>query len=516
MQQRPGPIIRPASTRRRRPTRRQIARRRALAAVAVVAAVFAAWQFWPAGGTTAPPHHRAASQTTSPGAGSSVATSPGVVVPGQTPIKHVIFLVKENRTFDSYFGRYPGADGATTGKTMVRDASGTWVPGGPVVPLKPAPYVQPHDITHGFSSGLYSIDGGRMDGYNIIGLGQDLSGYVQHSRTTLPNYWKLADRFVLADHFFTSMYGPTFPEHLYAVAAQSNGVVDNKSNADTPGSYCDDPLEYTEHFPFKKLSGDDLSRIMDLEEHITDEIPDQLYRISSYWDTIRTCFDIKVLPDELEKAGVSWKYYGLPDQWMNGLQAIKHVWRGPMRADIQDPDQILTDLKNDNLPAVSWLIPPEGSANEHPGAYTNVCVGENWTVQYLNAIFQSKAWASTAVVIIWDDFGGFYDHVPPPHLDTMGLGPRSPALIISPYSRAGDNPDGGAIDSTVYEPSSVLHFIELLHRLPPLTARDAKADPLTGAFDFTQPPRLDVPNLKQRDCAAAVAKSTSPYETTPP
>src|SRR5207247_7982046 len=151
-----------------------------------------------------------------------------------------------------------------------------------------------------------------------------------------------------------------------------------------------------------------------------------------------------------------------------------------------------------------------------PGAYTNVWVGENWTLQYLNSIFQSKAWPSTAVVIIWDDFGGFYDHVPPSHLATMGLGPRSPALIISPYARAGDNRNGGTIDSTVYEPSSVLHFIEELHGLAPLTERDAKADPLTGAFDFTQPPRLDVPNLKQRDCAAAVAKSTSPYETTPP
>src|SRR5439155_13887060 len=149
MQQRPGPIIRPASTRRRRPTRRQIARRRGFATLAVVVGIFAIWQFWPAGGTTAPGHRRAASPSSSSGPSSSAtSSSPGVVGPGN-PIKHVIFLVKENRTFDTYFGRYPGADGATTGKTMVRDSSGKWVPGGPVVPLKPAPYVQPHDITHG-------------------------------------------------------------------------------------------------------------------------------------------------------------------------------------------------------------------------------------------------------------------------------------------------------------------------------------------------------------------------------
>jgi phospholipase C len=262
------------------------------------------------------------------------------------------------------------------------------------------------------------------------------------------------------------------------------------------------------------MSGDDLSRIMEYEDGITDEIPDQLVRIAQYWEDTRTCFDIPVLPDKLEKAGVSWKYYGKPDQWMNGLQAIDHVWNGPMRQNIQDPDTILEDLENGTLPAVSWLIPPEGSANEHPGVGTNVCVGENWTIERLNAIFESESWPTTAVVIVWDDFGGFYDHVPPPHLDVMGLGPRTPALIISPYTRQGDNPDGGYIDSTTYEFSSVLAFIERLHELKPLTKRDKNADPLSGAFDFTQEPRLDVPELELRDCDAAIADSTSPWEGT--
>jgi phospholipase C len=225
----------------------------------------------------------------------------------------------------------------------------------------------------------------------------------------------------------------------------------------------------------------------------------------------RTCFNIKVLPDELEKAGISWKYYALPDVWMNGLQAIKHVRNGPMWNKVQDPEQFLTDLQNNDLPQVSWLIPPEG-VNEHPGAGVNVCTGENWTVDYLNALFQSDAWASTAVVMVWDDFGGFYDHVVPPHYDIMGLGPRTPALIMSPYSRAGDNPDGGSIDSTTYEFSSVLRFIEDLHGLSALTGRDKQADPLTGAFDFTQEPRLDVPHLQERDCSAALADSRSPFE----
>ena len=436
---------------------------------------------------------------------------PAALAPKDWPIEHVVFLIKENRTFDHYYGTYPGAEGVTAGFTMKRDAEGEWVDG-PERDLEVAPYIQPHDITHGFASGLYSINGGKMNGFNIIGEGGDFSGYVQHSRDTIPNYWKLADRFVLADRFFTSMYGPTFPEHLYTVAAQSNGVVDNKTNADTEGNYCDDPLEYTKRFPLEDLTGDQLSRIMDLEDGITERIPDRLFEIASYWEDSRTCFDIPVLPDRLEKKGISWKYYGKPDQWMNGLQAIDHIWNGPLRTKIQDPDQILTDLANDELPAVSWLIPPEGSSNEHPGAGTNVCIGENWTVERLNAIFESDAWATTVVVIVWDDFGGFYDHVPPPHLDTMGLGPRTPGLIISPYSTPGDNRDGGSIDSTVYEFSSVLAFIEKRFNLRPLTERDANADPLSGALDFTQEPRLDVPDLEGRDCEAALEDSASRWE----
>jgi phospholipase C len=492
------PVIRPASH-RRRPNRQQIARRRALVVFVVLLAVFLVWQFWPAGGSeTAAPTGPTAGGGGGDGngGGGNGGEDPGVIVPGENPIEHVIFLVKENRTFDHYFGSYPGAEGATEGGTLECSDAGC-VPGD-TIPLKPAPYIQPHDITHGFSSGLYSINGGAMNGFNIIGSGQDLSGYVQHSRQTLPAYWAYADRFTLADHFFTSMYGPTFPEHLYTVAAQSNGVVDNKSNADTPGSYCDDPQEYTQRFR-DGLTKQDVKRIMKLEDEITKEIPDQLIRISQYWEQTRTCFDIKVLPDLLEKNGISWKYYGNADQWMNGLQAIRHVRFGPMWEQVQPPETILQDLKDGELPEVSWLIPPEGNANEHPGSGTNVCVGENWTVQYLNAVMRSEFWPTTAIVIVWDDFGGFYDHVPPPHYDVMGLGPRTPALIISPYSRRGDNPDGGSIDSTVYEFSSVLRFIEELHGLKPMTERDAQADPLSGAFDFTQEP-LDPLIQKQRDC----------------
>lgn len=402
-----------------------------------------------------------------------------------SPIEHVVFMVKENRTFDHYFGSYPDVDGATRGETLRCTSAGCKQ--GETVPLRPAPEVLEHDITHGFESGLYAINGGQMNGFNIIGQGQDLSGYVQHSRRTLPAYWAYADRFVLADRFFTSMFGPTFPEHLYTVAAQSNGVVDNKTEADTEGNYCDDPTETTYKFR-DDLSARDERRIMRLEEDITEDWPNQIYRIKDYWVKTRTCFNIKTLPDRLEQAQVSWKYYANPDVWMNGLQAVRHIRFGPMWKNVEPPETFIRDINSGDLPAVSWLVPPEG-LNEHPGAGASTCDGENWTVEQVNTLMRSPYWKTTALVIIWDDFGGFYDHVAPPHLDIMGLGPRTPALIISPYTRRGNSPDGGSIDSTTYEFSSVLRFIELLHGLRPLTERDASADPLTGAFDFEARPR---------------------------
>jgi phospholipase C len=488
-----GSPIRPAGP--RRPTRKEIARRRAFAALAVVLVLVLVWVAWPRGDDNA---GRAGGQTPDSqggnGNGRGQGHDVGVVKPGN-PIKHVVFLVKENRSFDHYFGRYPGADGATEGDTM---NCSSFAPTG-TIELKEAPAVMPHDLGHAFYPGLLAINGGKMNGFNCVSLGQDLSGYTQYDRASLPLYWAYADRYVLADHFFTSMYGPTFPEHLYTVAAQSDGIVDNKSTTDTPGNYCDDPTEFTQRFPIESLSDADVKRIMRLEENIT-AAPGQLLKIASYWESTRTCVNIKVLPDELEAANISWKYYANADQWMNALQAIRHVRFGPMWDKVQPPETFLTDVRDGNLPAVSWLIPPEGGPNEHPGSGASVCVGENWTIQYMNALMKSDAWDSTAVIIVWDDFGGLYDHVVPPHYDVMGLGPRTPALILSPWTRRGDNPDGGAIDSTTYEFSSVLHFIEELHGLKPLTDRDAQADPLTGAFDFTQEPRTDPMIMDELDC----------------
>ncbi len=480
---------------RGRLARRRAARRRGFLAFVATMSLLIVVAGWAVRGEQG---ERAGRPTPGPGNGApsgspTSSPSPGVSL-ADAPIEHVVFIVKENRTFNNYFATYPGAEGATEGGTIRCTEDGC--EDGPVVELTRGPDVYEHDLTHCFRCGLVAINGGKMNGFNQMNgviptdaekaplYGQDLSGYSYLEREDIPNYWAYADRFVLADHFFTSMYGPTLPEHLYAVAAQSNLIVDNKSTTDHPGSYCDDPTEYATRFEPRAVR-EDAERIMELERRIARD-GESTYQLGSYWGKIRLCFDIEVLPDQLEAAGISWKYYANENAWMNALQMIKHVRYGDMWQKVQPPENFVKDVRRGEMPQVSWLIPPE-SYNEHPGGGKSTCAGENWTVHQVNTIMRSPYWRSTAIVIVWDDFGGFYDPVPPPQYDVMGLGPRTPALIISPYTRAGDNPDGGYVDKTVYEFSSVLAFIEQLFGLEPMTERDAQANPLLGAFDFEQP-----------------------------
>lgn len=438
--------------------------------------------------------------------------SGGTIEPGETPIEHVVFIVKENRTFNNYFATYPGAEGATEGGTIECDEDGCR--DGPTVRLRPAEDTQPHDLTHCFRCGLVAINGGKMNGFNRMNgvipqseraelFGADLSGYVYHDRDTMPNYWAYADRFVLADHFFTSMYGPTLPEHLYTVAAQANWIVDNKGQTDTSGSYCDDDTETATRFnPADARRFEE--RILELEREINAN-GSNTYDLAQYWGQIRLCFNIPVLPDQLEEAGISWGYYANENSWMNALQMIEHVRFGPMWEKVHDPSTFVQDVRQGEMPAVSWVVPDE-SYNEHPGGGKSACAGENWTVHQINTIMRSEYWESTAIVVVWDDFGGFYDPVPPPQVDIMGLGPRTPAMIISPYTRSGDNPEGGYVDKTVYEFSSVLAFMEQVFDLEPMTERDANASPLLGAFDFENP-NFDKLMLPLRD--------ECPYGTSP-
>jgi phospholipase C len=369
-----------------------------------------------------------------------------------------------------------------------------------VVPLTKATDRQ-DDLSHCFRCGLTAINGGKMNGFNWMNgpfpttgehfegdesarFGHELTGYSYFERDGVPAYWAYADRFVLGDRFFTPMYGPTVPEHLYLIAAQSDNIIDNRTTSgDNDHRSCDDPGEFTTRF--RDLSSDEQQQVILAEDRIA-EGRQYLEQLRAYLEAQRMCFDIPLVTDELDKAGVSWKYYAHADQVQNVMQMIKHVRNGEDWQNVQPPDTFVQDVAAGQMPAVSWIVPP-WPYNEHPGDGNSVCAGENWTVRQINTVMQSPEWDSTVIVVVWDDFGGFYDPIAPPQLDHMGLGPRTPALIISPFTRTGIGPQGGYVDHTTYEFSSIVRLVEDVFDLPTLTARDAQTSPLADAFDFDHP-----------------------------
>jgi phospholipase C len=410
-------------------------------------------------------------------------------------IQHIVFFVKENRSFDDYFGTFPGAAGATTGVTST----------GQVVPLIPDPDVEPSDLCHIESCALTAIDSGRMDKFDIMVAPNDISvpvtpnlrSYVQFDQNTIPNYWAYASTYTLADHMFSSMWGPSFPNHLFTVAAQNGGVVTDPNVPVTVGSQlkwgCDSPVGTT----------------------VSVQSADLLTTASVY-----PCFEFTTLGDRIDEAqasnpAVTWKYYSPPEgqpgyEW-NAYDAINHIRYGSdWSANIVPETQFISDALNGNLASVNWVVTPD-QTSEHPP--DSVCAGENDSVAKINAIMQGPQWGSTAIFVFWDDFGGFYDHVPPPQIYTYGLGPRVPLVIISPYAKP------AYVSSTVYSAVSLLSFAENVFGLPPLIASDTLANNGADSFDFTQNP---VPPLilQQRtcpvipvNCATGTAQVGTPYSS---
>jgi len=360
-----------------------------------------------------------------------------------------VFLVKENHTFDNLFGRFPGADGATTGRTSQ----------GRTVPLSLAPDYYRRDIPHKWASAEAAYDGGRMDGFDRLKNGPEES-YTQYRSWQIPNYWRWARDFVLGDHFFSSEHGPSFPNHLYTIAAQSGGVRDNPPGRSAWG--CDSPPGAT-------------VAVFDQEGKI---------------ERIPPCLDMLTLGDELTSARHSWRMYAPTETeegyWFSVYDAIRHIRESPAWGrHVVPTKRFVADARGGGLPDVSWISSP-AKVSEHPGS-SGECRGENWTTRLVDAVMQGPDWASTAIFLTWDDFGGFYDHVAPPQVDVFGLGFRVPLILISPYDRR------GFVDSHTEEFSSVLRFIEDDFGLPHLTKRDTNTPDMKADFDFSQRPRAPDP-----------------------
>ncbi|MGO8998706.1 MAG: phospholipase C [Polyangiaceae bacterium] len=394
--------------------------------------------------------------------------------PTTTPIKHVVVIVKENHTFDNYFGSFPGALGTSTC---------TLSDGGTINPPQ-APDSTSRDLCHEHLCALQDWNDGGMNGWDLTAgsteNGDNLA-YAQYGESGIPNYWAYAKAFTLGDHFFADVLGPSFPGHMFVLAAQAHWSTDNPpTDVAAPYWGCDQP---------------DGSTVPTLANGTCTDA------------AVFPCFDIPSVPDVLP-AGVDWKFYGsnfyvLPEIW-SMFDGIRSIREGPLWAtNVVNVTQFDTDVSAGTLPAVSWLV-DQDLADEHPDV-GSVCVGENWTVDRINGIMKSPLWASTAIIFTMDDFGGWYDHVPPPRQygcnaqQPYGLGFRLPLLIISPYAKP------GFIFSEQAEQASIPRFIErvfgatqTLTDLDP-AAQDKQANDLFDAFDFNQTP-LSPLVLQERTC----------------
>jgi phospholipase C len=398
----------------------------------------------------------------------------------QQKIKHIVFIVKENRTFDTMFGQFPGADGTRTGEMC----------NGKTVKLKPAGDTA-LDVPHSFTAGLTAINGGRMNCFDQMSPDDPMRPYVQLSQKDIPNYWAYAKNFVLGDQFFSSVYGPTGPEQLWTVSAQTDRFVEQERvgqyGSGLPREFCDDPKERA--YAFKDLTQ------AQQDQAFQDENAPNIPALATFFEQRWPCANISSVPEQLQNAGISWKYYRGDNPWVDPLREIKPIRFGPGWKNRVPAGQFITDVNNGHMPSVSWLTPSFVNSDHPP---MSICQGENWTVDQINAVMQSKYWDSTAIVVTWDDYGGFYDHVAPPHVDLFGYGMRVPMLLISPWVKP-------HVDSRTLDFTSVLAMIQRLNGLSTLDTsagmvnRDAQANDMLDLFDFQGQPQKPL-ILKDRNC----------------
>ena len=416
---------------------------------------------------------------------------PGPRRTGIHKIRHVVIVMQENRSFDEYFGTYPGADGIPAG-TCVPDPAG-----GPCV----APY---HDSSlvdyggpHTAAAAHADIRGGAMDGF--VGQAEngrrscrgpnepycappgspvDVMGY--HDAREIPNYWAYARRFVLQDHMFEPNFGWSLPAYLWMVSGWSARCL-------TPS------LPMTCH--------------TDLVDPGTPNGGESRYA----WT------DITYL---LHQHRVSWGYYvssgdvpdcasgqvtchrrplnaGTPSIW-NPLPRFTTVRLDGELAHVRPSGRFFAQAGSGTLPAVSWIVPNERDSEHPPASIRN---GQAWVTRIVNSVMRGPDWRSSAIFVAWDDWGGFYDHVNPPAVDAFGYGLRVPGLMISPYARR------GMVDHQTLSFDAYLRFIEddFLggSRLDPATDGRPDARPavretapelgdLAAEFDFNRRPRRPV------------------------
>ncbi|MGC1381906.1 MAG: alkaline phosphatase family protein [Candidatus Baltobacteraceae bacterium] len=386
---------------------------------------------------------------------------------GAGKIRHVVYVIQENRSFNDLFKGYPGAYTVSSGKDSL----------GNRIRLSPVSLTTIYVINHGAGAMFAACDGTgslpgmdcRMDGFDKEGAGGNLPHpeFVYVPRSETKPYWDMAHEWVVADKMFTSQLDDSFVAHQYAVAAQAQSSVDVPDGEwGCEGGKSDQETTIS------------LQRVIGNPQ--------------------RPCFDYKTLGDEFDKAGLEWRFYtskfNVPYSGLwSGYQAVHHIYKGPdWKKDVITPQKrFLTDVAAGKLASFTWVTPlcPDSDHLDCGGGY-----GPSWVASIVNAVGKSKFWDSTAIFVQWDDWGGVYDPVPPPFKDYDGLGFRVPLIVISPYAKQ------NYVSHVQYESASVLRFAEDLFGLNQLSAADARAkSPAADCFDFSKKPREFVPIQAPQD-----------------
>ncbi len=377
-----------------------------------------------------------------------------------TPIKHFVMLMQENHSFDNYFADYPGANGRDPNTCMPvnldKPKSGCVNPehlGGRAV----------LDLGHTQEVHEAQFNNGKMDGFVSAFTQAGIEGSKPmgfYDDRDLPYYWNIADNYVLFDNFFSSAHGGSVWNHMFWVTGAPGNV---------------------------ERDGKNLKDGETLKDGYTD-LPQEGFG------------DLPTIFDRLEEKGISWKFYvqnyDPTNTWRTpaeGDRKAQSVWV-PLLAysrylddpklfgKIQDMSEFYKDLQNGTLPSVAYIA-PAGSSEHPPG---RLQAGQTFVRTIVNELQRSSSWDDSAFFWTYDDWGGWYDHVPPRRVDSYGYGFRVPALLVSPYARKGE------VNHTETDFTSALKFIEENWSLEPLAERDRKANGLMSAFDFSQAPRAPV------------------------
>jgi phospholipase C len=414
------------------------------------------------------------------------------VQPAPTPatIGHVVIIFQENRTPDNLF-QDPvliarGADIVSTGLT----STGKTIPLAPIDLGTAGSNPQNYDLDHSHKAFVSMYDGGKMDGADLVDCtpadecppkAHPFAQFKYVLPSDVQPYFALAEQYTFGDRMFQTNEGPSFPAHQFILSGTS-----------APTATSD--LFASENM---KLGLSDAGCIAPPAQTVQVIDPEGS---ETAFPPIYPCFEHPTMTDLLDDKGVTWRYYApTPGDIWTAPDAIEHICQqqtvngtltctGPDWVNnVKIPEaQILTDIANGQLQQVSWII-PNGSESDH--ANENNGSGPSWVASIVNAIGNSQYWANTVIIITWDDWGGWYDHVTPKVVDdgvSWGSGYiygfRVPLIIVSPYAKT------AYISHTTHDFGSILKFIETTFDLPSLNYADAYADDLSDCFNFTQPP----------------------------